>query len=135
MRSEPIDIVVVLNDLLLLFEGRCADKTTIKNLVELVNDRDKWPEAYRLFNEIREKTLAAEKRRDEFALTQYAFEEICAKTLYNISNSPAPFDADSPFWVLPLAIQLGRQLGISKPSEISTLLDDTYVGRPQVRTP
>jgi hypothetical protein len=123
--SAPTDIVAALRDLLLLFESRCADKTTLGRLIELVDDRAEWQEAHGLFSEIRRKTLLAERRRDKLALSQYAFEEICAKTLYNISNSSAPFDPDSPFWVLPLAIRLGRQLGISKLSEISPLLDNT----------
>ena len=67
-------------------------------------------------------TLAADKRRDELALAQYAFEEICAKTLYNLTHECAPFDPDSPFWVLPLAVDLGLRLGVTDPGEISPLL-------------
>jgi len=76
-----------------------------------------------LFQGIRQKTLAAEKEGDELRLTQYAFEEICAKTLYNLSGSPAPFDADSAFWVIPLATQLGAKLGMKNPGEVSPLLE------------
>jgi hypothetical protein len=76
----------------------------------------------RFFCEIRQKTLAAEKRNDQLALTRYTFEEICAKTLYNMTHGPAPFDPDSPFWVLPLAVELGRMLGVTDVGEISPLL-------------
>jgi len=55
-------------------------------------------------------------------MAQHAFEEICAKTLYNLTREPAPFDPDSPFWVLPLAVGLGFRLGVTDPGEISPLL-------------
>jgi hypothetical protein len=46
----------------------------------------------------------------------------CAKTLYNMTRAPAPFDPDSPFWVLPLALELGHALGVTDAGEISPLL-------------
>ena len=75
-----------------------------------------------MFYEIRNKSLAAHRRDDQLAVAQYAFEEICAKTLYNITGEPAPFDPDSPFWVLPRALKLGQMLGIADPGVISPLL-------------
>ena len=80
--------------------------------------------AHALIPEIRQKTLAAEKRNDQLALAQYNFEEICAKML-NMTHEPAPFDPDSPFWVLPLALELGQMLGVSDAGEISPLLSAT----------
>jgi len=88
----------------------------------LANDKSQRMGARASFEAIRRKTLAAERRKDQLALAQYAFDEICAKTLYNVTNGPAPYDADSPFWVLPLALELGRTLGVTDPSEISPLL-------------
>lgn len=107
---------------LTFFEARCEDKAAFRKLISLAQDRERWGEARALFSEIRQKTLAAEKRKDEFALAQYAFEEICAKTLYNLTRGSAPYDPDSPFWVLPLALDLGRRLGVADPGEISSLL-------------
>jgi len=109
-------------DLLVLFESKCEEKSTIKKLILLANDQHRWSEAHALFSEIRKKTLIAEKHGDTLKDAQYCFEEICAKTLYNLSHEPAPFDPDSPFWVLPLAIQLGQKLGVSELDEISPLL-------------
>jgi hypothetical protein len=106
----------------MFFEGRCKDKETLRKLITLANDRSRRKEAHALFSEIRKKTLAAEKREDQLALAQYAFEEICAKTLYNMTGEPAPFDPDSPFWVLPLALELGQTLGATDAGEISPLL-------------
>ena len=107
---------------LTFFEGRCTDKETLRKLIALANDRSRRKEAHVLFSEIRRKTLAAEQRNDQLALAQYSFEEVCAKTLYNISGEPAPFDPDSPFWVLPLAFELGRMLGVVDAADISPLL-------------
>jgi hypothetical protein len=107
---------------LTLFEARCEDKATLRKLIVLAEDHSRRKDAHELFCEIRQKTLAAEGRNDGFALAQYAFEEICAKTLYNLTLEPSPFDPDSPFWVLPLALDLGRRLGITDPGEVSPLL-------------
>src|SRR5690606_4815140 len=122
MTRRPTDIITAMLAPLTLFEARCEDKATLRKLIALAEDRSRRKEAHALFSEIRQKTLAAETRKDEFALAQYAFEEICAKTLYNLTHEPAPFDADSPFWVLPLALDLGRRLGITNPGDISPLL-------------
>jgi hypothetical protein len=120
MSSRPTTAAMLA--LLTFFEGRCADKETLRKLIVLANDRSRRKEAHALFSEIRAKTLVAERREDQLALAQYAFEEICAKTLYNISGEPAPFDPDSPFWVLPLALELGRIHGATDVSEISSLV-------------
>jgi hypothetical protein len=122
MTKRPTDIITAMLAPLTLFEARCEDKATLRKLIVLAEDRSRRKEAHALFSEIRQKTLAAEKRKDEFAQAQYGFEEICAKTLYNLTHEPAPFDPDSPFWVLPLALDLGRRLGITDPAEICPLL-------------
>jgi len=106
----------------MFFEGQCKDKETLRKLIMLANDKSRRKEAHGLFSEIRQKTLAAERRNDQLALAQYSFEEICAKTLYNLTHQPAPFDSDSPFWVLPLALELGHMLGVTDAGEISPLL-------------
>lgn len=122
MAERPTDIIMAMLGLLRFFEARCEDKDTLRKLSALTNDAARRREAHALFSEIRQKTLAAEKRKDGLALTQYAFEEICAKTLYNLTQEPAPFDPDSAFWVLPLALDLGRRLGVTDAGEISPLL-------------
>src|SRR5215467_3747491 len=122
MTRRPTDIITALLAPLLFFEGRCKDKETLRKLITLANDRSRRKEAHDLFSEIRRKTLAAEQRNDQLALAQYNFEEICAKTLYNMTREPAPFDPDSPFWVLPLAMELAQMLGATDAGEISPLL-------------
>jgi hypothetical protein len=122
MSSRPTDIITAMLAPLMFFEGRCKDKETLRKLIALANDKSRRRQAHALFYEIRRKALAAEQRNDQLALAQYNFEEICAKTLYNMTREPAPFDPDSPFWLLPLALELGRMLGIADFGEISPLL-------------
>jgi hypothetical protein len=122
MTMRNPDMITAMLAPLTFFEGRCEDKETLRKLIKLANDKSRRKEAHALFSEIRQKTLAAEKRNDQLALAQYDFEEICAKTLYNMTREPAPFDSDSPFWVLPLALKLGQMLGITDAGEISPLL-------------
>ena len=116
------DIIAAMLAPLAFFEGRCEDKETLRRLITLANDRSRRKEAHALFSEIRRKNLAAEKRNDKLAVAQYNFEEICAKTLYNLTCGPAPFDPESPFWVLPRALELGQMLGITDVGEITPLL-------------
>jgi hypothetical protein len=116
------DIITAMLAPLTFFEGRCEDKETLRKLIRLANNKSRRKQAHGLFREIRNKTLAAQRRGDQLAVAQYAFEEICAKTLYNITLEPAPFDPDSPFWVLPRALKLGQMLGIKDAGVISPLL-------------
>jgi hypothetical protein len=50
---------------------------------------------------------------------QYCFEEICAKTLYNLSQAyylrgyRGAFDQDSPFFIVPIAFDFARQLKLN----------------------
>jgi hypothetical protein len=122
------DIITAMLSPLTFFEGRCEDKETLRKLITLANDKSRRKQAHALFYEIRNKTLAAERRNDQLAVAQYAFEEICAKTLYNITHEPAPFDPDSPFWVLPRALKLGQMLGVTDAGVISPLLGSKWVG-------
>ena len=77
-------------------------------------DRSRWQQGHALLQRIRSKTLLAERSGEAAKSEQYLFEEVCAKTFYNLSHEPAPFDADSPYWVVPNAIRLARRLGIAE---------------------
>ena len=122
MRTHPTNIISAMLEMLAVFERACEDRHTLRRLSVMASARANWQGGHALFQEIRHKTLKAEKRKDELAIAQYAFEEACAKTLYNLSYSAAPFDADSAFWVVPLAVDLGRRLGFSEPSQVTSLL-------------
>jgi hypothetical protein len=105
-----------------VFEPLCDDKQSLQALRAMASNRGHWRDAHGLFQGIRQKTLAAEKRGDELRLAQFDFEEACAKTIYNLSGAPAPFDADCAFWVIPRAIRLGAKLGLERPDQVSPLL-------------
>jgi hypothetical protein len=74
------------------------------------------------------KTIRADAARDRLLQHQYSFEETCAKTLYSMSGHipgegfPHPFDADSAFWVIPIAVGFARALGVEDPCSISSLI-------------
>jgi len=107
----------MLNDmerLIELFAARAQDRSTLDELHTMIEDRKTWHKGHSLFQRIRQKTLAAERRKDNLADCQYLFEEACAKTLYNFSRQPAPFDPDSPDWIVPNALSLARRMGINE---------------------
>jgi hypothetical protein len=123
MRTHPTDIITAMRGLFDVFEPLCENKQGLQALSAIASNRGRWRDAHKLFQGIRQQTLAAEKKGDELRLAQYAFEEICAKTLYNLSGAPAPFDPDSAFWVIPLATQFGAKLGLTHPAQVSSLLE------------
>ena len=104
-----------------LFAPRLRDRSTLNELRQMIGDYKSWPNAHGLFQRIRKKTLDAEARGDGLADCQYLFEEICAKTLYNLSGEPAPFDADSPYWIVPNALSPARRLKIDE-SEVTKIV-------------
>jgi len=105
-------IVTDLEKLIELFAERCKDRGTLDELAAMAADHGRWSKGHGLFDRIRRKTLVAERSGDKTLGAQYLFEEICAKTLYNLSGSSAPFDADSPYWIVPNAFALAHRLGI-----------------------
>ena len=98
-----------------LFLPRCDDRETLLALGTMAAEQDQWRDGHRLFQKIRSKTLVAERSGNRLKNVQYCFEEVCAKTLYNLSGSPAPFDEDSPDWIRPNALALAQALGIPDP--------------------
>lgn len=95
-----------------LFAARSSEASTLQELIQILPQRDRWKQAHSLFDRIRKKSLEASKQGNHVLESQYLFEEVCAKTIYNLSGQPAPFDADSPYWIIPNAVALARQLGI-----------------------
>lgn len=106
----------LLNDidgLIRLFTPHCHDSKTLEQLRRMIGNRGTWANAHDLFDQIRRKTLKAERVKDHPQICQYMFEEVCAKAMYNLSGNSAPFDADSPYWIIPNALTFARALGIS----------------------
>jgi len=104
-------IISDIRSLLSLFIEHCEEKSTLSELVAVLQERNRWPEGHKLFQKIRSKLKKVESA-DTKLETQYLFEEICAKTIYNLSHSSAPFDSDSPYWIIPNALSLAKVLGL-----------------------
>src|SRR5688572_27969581 len=102
-----------MDGLLRLLAPHCRDRATADELMAMLADHQKWPKAHDLFNRIRAKALVAARSADRTLECQYLFEEICAKTLYNLSRSSAPFDSDSPYWIIPNALAFARRVGVA----------------------
>jgi len=100
--------------LLRLFQDHVPDSETHSWVSEIANDRKSWVKAHDLFGRVRSRNLEAIDKKDSIRQAQYCFEEICLKSLYNESGkpAPAPFDSDSPHWIIKNAITLARYLGI-----------------------
>jgi hypothetical protein len=97
-----------------MFAARTTDRSTLDELQRMFADRGTWHKAHDLFQRIRIKNLQASRRGDAQLEAQYCFEEVCAKTLYNLTGRPEPFDADSPYWIVPNALATARHLGIDE---------------------
>jgi hypothetical protein len=123
-----------IQEMVRFFLPRCADQSTLRELDEMASDDQQWRYAHALFRRIRHKTLRADASKDLLLQHQYSFEEICAKTLYNMSGHipgqefPYPFDDDAPFWVIPIAVGFARELGVEDPRSVSSLLRPPDVG-------
>jgi hypothetical protein len=106
-----------------IFAACSSDRGTLDELRQMIGDRGSWHRAHDLFQRIRHKTLAAEKRGDSKLEAQFCFEEACAKALYNLTGRPAPFDADSPYWIVPNALVTARYLKIDEKEIIRAIVD------------
>ena len=107
-------VIEDLKSLLGLFENEVPDRKSNRLVWNFCNDRQKWYEAHGLFTSLRDKTLKAEKigignRKKE---AQYLFEEVIAKSLFNFTMPEAPFDPDSPYWIIKNALYLAKILKI-----------------------
>jgi len=101
-----------IQNLLDFFAGYCTERTTLDELRQLLPEHDHWQKAHDLFQRIRRKTLDATKQENRLLEAQYLFEEVCAKTIYNLSRHDAPFDPDSPYRIVPNAFALARRLRV-----------------------
>jgi hypothetical protein len=91
---------------------------------ELAQDQGRWGQAHDVFNQIRRLNLRAIDAKDHARACQYSFEEVCLKSIYNETNTVAPFDPDSPHWIIKNAISLARVLGIAETDAIKIVAPD-----------
>jgi len=107
-------LVDQIEQLLVLFQPHCRDTETLKELRALLTKPRDWVKAHYLSTRIRAKTLNAITHGDLPAEMQFSFEETCAKTLHNLSGSKKPFDTDTPYWIIPLALKLAQVLNLDE---------------------
>jgi hypothetical protein len=105
-------IIPEIKALLDLFEDRVPDKESNRLVWRFCNEKDKWIKAHGLHSTIRDRNLKAIKQGDKVKECQYCFEEVVAKTLFNLTRSSAPFDPDSPYWVIKNALVLAKEVGV-----------------------
>ena len=117
MRHDGKSIPEAMKRLIEIFAARSSDRSTLDELHRMVGDRVTWNRAHDLFQRIRRKSSDASRRGDARLEAQFGFEEACAKTLYNLSGESAPFDPDSPYWIIPNALAAARHFQIDE-SEI-----------------
>jgi len=98
--------------LLDLFENKVPDQKSNRLVAKFAHDKSRWYKAHGLFTTIRDRNLKAIKDGNKNKECQYYFEEVCAKTLYNVTRSSAPFDPDSPYWVIKNALVLAKKIGV-----------------------
>lgn len=75
----------------------------VQELLQLIEDDKRWPEAHKQFSRIRELSLRQPQN------TFLALAELVAKVTYNASNHPAPFDADAGWYIPALTAQLANR--------------------------
>jgi hypothetical protein len=114
------DIIRGIRELCEFFASRCEDRATLDELAQVASDRSRWHKGRHLFEVARNKTLK-HSRGNPTLEAQFLFEEICGKTLSNLSGQSASFDVDSPYWIIPNALKLARQLGVAE-SEITRIV-------------
>jgi len=116
------NIIVAIQGLLGVFIPHCGDCSTLDELAEIAVDRSQWRTCHSLFDRIRKKTLSAERNGDQLLGAQYLFEESCAKTLYNLSGEPGPFDREVSFKIVPSALALARILNVSDAEVVQVIM-------------
>jgi negative regulator of replication initiation len=98
--------------LLDLFESKAPDTRSNRQVWKCCDQRHQWTKAHSLFTSIRQKNLAAHDHNDMRREVQYSFEEVVAKSLFNMTGPSAPFDPDTPYWVIKNALSLAKALKI-----------------------
>lgn len=120
--NAAMTVLRTIQSLARLFHSHCADTDTLEQLDRMTDDRGSWLRSRQLFDAIRAKNLKAERRGDRKAAAQYCFEEVCAKTLYNLTMQSAPYDPDTPYWIVPNALSFAKELGLS-PNDVVAIIN------------
>jgi hypothetical protein len=107
--------------LLRLFDECSPDKETHASVLKLVANEKEWPKAHDLFDSVRGLLL---RSNDSKTRAQYAFEELCLKTVFNETDTEMPFDVNSSFWLAGSAISYSRYVGVTVEAIIALIAPD-----------
>ena len=122
MTNRKSIVIEEIQLLLDLFHDLVPDQESNRLVWKFCEEKHRWVKAHGLFTTIRQRNLKAVKEENKLKEVQYCFEEVVAKTLYNLTRSEAPFDPDSPYWVIKNALRLAQLLNLpaEKVNEIVT---------------
>jgi len=112
-------IIAEIKALLDLFEQKVPDRETNRLVWKFCNEKARWENAHGLHSTLRDRNLRAIKEGHKIKECQYCFEEVIAKTLFNLTRSSAPFDPDAPYWIIKNALTLAKALGIPTEEVVS----------------
>jgi len=112
MNIRVNDCVSDMKELLDHFEQFVPDLESNRLVRKFCAEKHRWPKAHGLHSTLRDRNTRAIKQNDCVRQCQHCFEEVDAKTLYNLTRLSAPFDPDSPYWVLKNALALSNALGL-----------------------
>ena len=107
-------IIPQMKQLAQLFAERVPDRQPLDELAELIGDRSRWHKAHALCAHVGHRMERATKMDDATRSAQCDFETACLKTLFNMTQSAAPFDPDSPYWIVPCALNFAHKVGIDE---------------------
>ena len=113
-----IDEIQLLLD---LFQDSVPDKESNRLVWKLCEEKHRWIKGNGLFSTIRDRNLKAARNDDLVKESQYCFEEVIAKTLYNMNRPQAAFDPDSPYWIIKNAFILAKHLDIDSQKVIDII--------------
>lgn len=102
----PIDLARWAADLLEIASRGIHQSARFSAIAAAARRPDRWQDGRELFTGVRTQLLAAEKDEatDPAQIGVLHLAENVCKTIYNLSNAPAPFDADAPLWI-PVCVQ------------------------------
>ena len=98
--------------LLRVFAGSAPDTESNARVLELASTPGRWSAGHAMFDEVRDRLLAATKAKGGARVSQYSFEESCCQAMYNATEPSDPFDPSSAFFVVAQALGLAQAVGI-----------------------
>ncbi|HEY8100244.1 MAG TPA: hypothetical protein VIF82_05785 [Burkholderiaceae bacterium] len=128
-------VILELKALLDLFDEHVPDRESNRLVWKLCDNRKKWMEAHDLHSVLRERNLIAIKEGDKVRECQYCFEEVVAATLFNLTYPEAPFDPDTPYWIIKNALALAKKVGIPVEAVAGIVAPNTAVNTESLSAP